>query len=279
MSLLGAMPAGDLAWLAGALVLGGIVSGVLAGVFGVGGGAVIVPILAEIFDRLDVADEAQMHLAVGTSLAIIIPTSIRSYFSHRARGSVDEKALRAWLVAAPAGAVAGAAIAGFVSSDALKVVFVLFALGMSTNLLFGRDDWRLADKLPGRAVMSGWGFAIGMLAALIGIGGGGIGALFLAACGMTIHRAIGTSAGLSAVVALPAAVAYVLVGLPHQAELPPLSIGYVSLLAAMLMAPVAVLTAPLGVRLAHGLSRRALRIAFGSFLALVALRFFVDFLT
>lgn len=273
------MPVADLALLAGALVLGGVVSGVLAGVFGVGGGAVIVPILAEIFDRLDVAPDVQMHLAVGTSLAIIIPTSIRSYASHRARGSVDEEALRAWLIPAPAGAMAGAALAGFVPSDALKVVFVIFALGMSANLLFGRDDWRLAENVPGRVVMAAWGFAIGMLAALIGIGGGGIAALFLAACGMSIHRAIGTSAGLSAVVALPAAAAYVLVGLPHQASLPPLSIGYVSLLAALLMAPVAVLTAPLGVRLAHGLSRRALRAAFGSFLALVALRFLVDFVT
>lgn len=279
MSLLGSLPAGDVAWLVGALVLGGVVTGILAGVFGVGGGAVIVPVLAEIFDRLDVAPDVQMHLAVGTSLAIIIPTSIRSYYSHRARGSVDVEALKTWLIPVPAGAIAGAAVAGYVPSDALKVVFVLFALGMSFNLLFGRDDWRLADRLPGKVMMAVWGFAIGALASLIGIGGGGIATIVLAAYGMTIHRAIGTSAGLSAVVALPAAAAYALTGLPHQAELPPLSIGYVSLLAAMVMAPVSVLAAPLGVKLAHGLSRRALRIAFGSFLGLVALRFVIDLLT
>ena len=279
MSLFGSLPAADLAWLVGALIIGGVVTGILAGVFGVGGGAVIVPVLAEIFDRLHVAPAVQMHLAVGTSLAIIIPTSIRSYYSHRARGSVDREALSAWFVAAPAGAIAGAAVAGYIPSDALKIVFVLFGLFMSANLLFGRDDWRLAEKMPGKAGMAAWGFGIGALASLIGIGGGGIATLVLAAYGMTIHRAIGTSAGLSAVVALPAAVAYAVTGLSHQAELPPLSIGYVSLLAAFSMAPVSVLAAPLGVRLAHGLSRRALRIAFGSFLGLVALRFVVDLLT
>lgn len=276
MNLFGTMPPGEIIWLIGALALGGVVTGILAGVFGVGGGAVIVPVLAEIFDRLDVAEDVQMHLAVGTSLAIIVPTAIRSYFSHRARGNVDDDALRAWLAPVALGAVAGVVGAAFVTSDALKIVFAVFATCMSANLLFGRDDWRLGDELPSSPVTGLWGFWIGALSAVIGIGGGALGALFLTAYGRPIHKAIGTSAGLGALIALPSAVAYALTGLPHHVDLPPFSIGYVSLIGLALMAPISVLAAPLGVKIAQGMSRRTLRTAFGCFLALVALRFAVD---
>lgn len=279
MTVFASLPMSELLWLAGALALGGMVTGVLAGVFGVGGGAVIVPVLAELFHHLDVADRFDMHLAVGTSLAIIIPTAIRSYLAHRKRGSVDPVALRAWLAPVAVGSLAGVLIAALVSSDALKVVFALFALAMSANLLFGRDDWRLADDLPGFATTAAWGFGIGALSALIGIGGGALGALFLTAHNRPIHVAIGTSSGLGALIAIPGAIGYAVAGFPHQAELPPLSVGYVSLIGFALMAPISVLVAPLGVRLAHGLTRPQLRRAFGCFLALVAVRFLWDLAT
>lgn len=278
MSAFASIPLDQLAWLIGALVAGGIVTGVLAGLFGVGGGAVIVPVLAEIFTRLGTPDSVVMHLAVGTSLAIIVPTSVRSFLAHRARGNVDETAWRAWIVSVALGAVAGVSIAAFVSSDALRIAFAVFALAMSINLLFGRDDWRIADTLPGRLVTGAWGFGIGAFSAVIGIGGGTLGALFLTSYGRPIHMAIGTSSALGGLIAVPGAIAYALAGLPHMAELPPLSVGYVSLAGLALMAPVSVLAAPLGVRLAQGLSRRALRVAFGCFLALVAIRFVVGFL-
>ncbi|GBD48206.1 sulfite exporter TauE/SafE family protein [Methylopila sp. Yamaguchi] len=279
MDLLASLPIGDIVELVLGLALGGVVTGLLAGVFGVGGGAVIVPVLAVLFDHLGVPDDIQMQLAVGTSLAIIIPTSIRSFRAHAARGSVDRPALRAWLLPVTLGAVSGAAVAAFVSSDALKLVFALFGLGMSANLLFGRDDWRLAADLPGWRATSIWGFGIALLSALIGIGGGALGALFLKLHGRPIHVAIGTSAGLGGLIAIPGALGYAVAGLPHLAQLPPLSIGYVSLIGFALMAPISVLVAPLGVRLAHGLSKRRLTVAFGLFLAFVAVRFIYDLAT
>lgn len=279
MDLVAAIPLRDLIELAAALAIGGLVTGILAGVFGVGGGAVIVPVLVELFDQIGVADEVQMHLAVGTSLAIIIPTAIRSFRSHKARGSVDEGALKAWFVPVAAGALTGVAIAAFVTSDALKAVFAVFALCMSGNLLFGRQDLRIASELPSRAAFSAWGFLIAVLSALIGIGGGALGALCLTLYGRPIHTAIGTSSALGALIALPGALGYAVAGWPEMAELPPLSIGYVSLIGVVLMAPLSVLAAPLGVRIAHGLTRRQLSAAFGVFLALVALRFAWDLAT
>ena len=279
MDLIAALPAGELASLVAGLLVGGIVTGILSGLFGVGGGAVIVPVLAELFDHVGASDEVQMHLAIGTSLAIIIPTSLRSFAAQRARGAVDMAALRLWILPVAAGAAVGAAIAAVASSDVLKAVFALFAFSMSANMLFGRDHWRLADDLPRPAATAIWGFLIAVLSALIGIGGGALGALFLTLHNRPIHTALGTSSGLGVLVAIPGAIGYAVAGLPHLQELPPLSVGYVSLLGLALMAPVSVLAAPLGVRLAHGLSKRRLRIAFGCFLALVATRFIVDLLT
>jgi uncharacterized membrane protein YfcA len=279
MDVLASLPLRELVELALGLVAAGVITGVLAGVFGVGGGAVIVPVLAELFDHIGVPEALQMQLAVGTSLAIIIPTSIRSYRAHRARGSVDEDALKAWVAPVAVGAVAGVAVAAYVGSDALKAVFALFALAMSANLLFGSADRRLADGLPSRWVTGLWGFLIAVLSALIGIGGGTLGTLFLTLHNRPIHKAIGTSSALGALIAIPAALGYAVAGLPHMGELPPLSIGFVSLIGLVLMAPISVLAAPLGVRIAHLLTRRQLTIAFGLFLALVSVRFAFDIAT
>lgn len=279
MDLVSAIPLRELFELGLGLLAAGVITGVLAGLFGVGGGAIIVPVLAELFDHIGVADSVEMQLAVGTSLAVIVPTSLRSFRAHRARGTIDEAALRAWILPVALGAVAGAAIAAFVTSDALKAVFAVFALFMAANLLFGRESWRLSSELPSRAVTGVWGFVIAVLSALIGIGGGTLGTLFLQLHGRPIHTAIGTSSGLGALISIPAALGYVIAGWPHMAELPPLSLGFVSLVGVAILAPVSVLSAPLGVRIAHGLSRRTLTIAFGLFLTLVSARFFYDLAT
>ncbi|GLK75101.1 UPF0721 transmembrane protein [Methylopila jiangsuensis] len=279
MDLVSAIPLRELVELGLGLLAAGVITGVLAGLFGVGGGAIIVPVLAELFDHIGVADSVEMQLAVGTSLAVIVPTSLRSFRAHRARGTIDEAALKAWILPVALGAAAGAAIAAFVTSDALKAVFAVFALAMSANLLFGRESWRLSSDLPSRVVTGVWGFVIAVLSALIGIGGGTLGTLFLQLHGRPIHTAIGTSSGLGALISIPAALGYVIAGWPHMAELPPLSLGFVSLVGVAILAPVSVLSAPLGVRIAHGLSRRTLTIAFGLFLTLVSARFFYDLAT
>jgi uncharacterized membrane protein YfcA len=267
------VPAGELATLAAVIVLGGLVTGLLSGLFGVGGGAIIVPVLYEIFRVMDVAEDVRIQLCVGTSLAIILPTSIRSFFAHHARGGLPLEILRIWALPVFVGVVTGAIIAAFAPAYVFKLAFVFIASMIALKLLFARDTWRLGDKLPGYGAMAAYGFAIGLYSSLMGVGGGALSTIVLTLYGVSLHVAVGISAGIGVIIAAPGTVGYILAGLPHQASLPPFSVGYVSLLGLALMAPISTLAAPLGARLAHALPRRRLQIAFGIFLLLVALRF------
>ncbi|GGE37247.1 UPF0721 transmembrane protein [Agaricicola taiwanensis] len=266
-----------LAWLALAIVAAGVVSGVLAGLFGVGGGAVIVPVLYEIFGLLGVPEEVRMHLCIGTSLAIIIPTSIRSFRAHRARGAVDMDALKIWAIPVVLGVVVGSLVAGFVPSAFLKGVFMTVGALIALKMLSG-STLRFSDDLPGKPAMTAYGLGIGLLSSWMGIGGGSFGNLIYAMHNRPVHQGVATSSGLGVLIAIPGAIGYVIAGWPEMAQLPPASLGYVSLIGAIIMAPVSVLVAPLGVKLAHGWSKRRLEIALGSFLLLVSLRFAYDLL-
>lgn len=279
METLASLPVGEILSLAAGLVAAGLITGVLAGLFGVGGGAVIVPVLASLFEHLDMAQGFQMQLAVGTSLAIIIPTSIRSLAAHRARGAVDMDVLKAWAPGVILGCVIGAAIASYFRSEWLKIVFAIFALAMSMRLLFAKASWTIAQDLPGKAGMTAYGVFIGVISALMGIGGGTYGSLVMTLHNRPIHQAIATSAGLGAIISIPGAIAFVIAGWPHMAELPPFSLGFVSLIGIALMAPLSTLVAPIGVRLAHGLTKRKLEVAFGLFLAVISAHFAIDVLT
>src|SRR5215813_11501179 len=151
------VPPGEIALLVVAIVASGVVTGVLAGLFGIGGGAVIVPVLFEVFGILGVPDEVRMQLCVGTSLAIIVPTNIRSYLTHRAKGAVDERVVRLWVVPALAGTAIGAVAAAFAPPAIFRLAFVVIAAVIAFKLLFGRDNWRLGDDFPGQPVMSAFG--------------------------------------------------------------------------------------------------------------------------
>jgi uncharacterized membrane protein YfcA len=279
MDVFASIPTGELTSLAVGLLVAGVLTGLLAGLFGVGGGAVIVPVLVALFEHLDLAEGFEMQLAVGTSLAIIVPVSIRSLAAHHARGAVDMTVLKAWAPGVLAGCVIGAALASSFKSEWLKGIFAVFALAMGARLLFAKASWTISDGLPGRVGMAAYGLFIGVVSALMGIGGGTYGSLIMTLHNRPIHQAIATSAGLGAIISLPGAIAFVIAGWPHQAEMPALSLGFVSLIGVALIAPVSALVAPLGVRLAHGLSRRTLEVAFGLFLALISARFFYDMLT
>jgi uncharacterized membrane protein YfcA len=143
-------------------------------------------------------------------------------------------------------------------------------------MLFGKESWRLGEDMPGRALMSIYGFIIGLASAMIGVSGGSISNLVLSLYGKSIHTAVATSAGVGVPITIVGTITYILAGWPHLAQLPPLSVGFVSLFGLVLMAPVSSFTAGYGARLAHRLSRRKLEIAFGIFLMTVALRFFVS---
>ncbi len=264
---------GELVALAGAILVGGVFTGLLAGLFGVGGGAVIVPVLYEIFRALNVPEEVRMQLCVGTSLAIIAPTSVRAFFAHRAKGVLPVEILRGWALPIVVGVLIGGLIAAVAPAWVFKLAFAIITALLAVKFLFGSGHWRLGDELPGRAGMSAYGLFIGLYSSLIGVGGGSLATIVLTLYGKPIHTAVGISTGVGVLVSVAGTFSFVLAGLPQQALLPPLSLGYVSLLGLALMAPISTLAAPYGARLAHALSKRKLETAFGIFLLLVSLRF------
>jgi uncharacterized membrane protein YfcA len=267
------MAAADLVWLAAAVLAAGIVTGILAGLFGIGGGAVIVPVLFEVFRLLGVPEDVRMQLCIGTSLAIIVPTSLRSYRAHRAQGLVIPYVLRTWAVPAIAGVALGSLAAAFAPAGLFKTAFALIAGIIAAKLLIGREDWVVGRDLPGRRLMSVYGFAVGLASSLMGISGGSLITMILTLYGKPIHNAVATSAGIGVPITLAGTLGYCLAGLPHQAQLPSLSIGFVSLIGVVMIAPVSSFVAPFGARLAHRLPRRWLEIGFGLFLLLAATRF------
>lgn len=280
------IPLFDLVWLIGALLAAGAVTGLLAGVFGVGGGAVAVPILYELFRFLNVPDEVRMPLCVGTSLAIIVPTSIRSFNAHRAKGAVDMSILKVWAIPVVLGVAMGSVIARFAPADLFKTVFVVVAGISAVRLLFGKDTWRLGLDMPAKPIMVVYGWVIGVLSALMGIGGGQLSNLFMTFYNRPIHQAVATSSGLGILISIPGAIGYIYAGWPHMADYPsviafqpPLALGYVSLLGFLLFIPTSTWMAPVGARLAHRLSKRRLEIAFGLFLLTVCVRFAVSLFT
>lgn len=278
------IPASELAWLAVALLAAGAVTGVLAGVFGVGGGAVIVPVLYELFIVIGIPDEVRMPLCVGTSLAVIIPTSIRSFNAHRKKGAVDMSIVRIWAVPVVLGVIIGGVIARYAPADVFKAVFVVVAGASALRLLFGKESWKLADDIPSNPIMRAYGVLIGILSALMGIGGGQLSSLFMTFYGRPIHQAIATSSGLGVIISIPGALSYIYAGWPRAAQFPdvtalqfPLALGYVSVLGFILFVPTSIWTAPLGARLAHALPKRKLEVLFGLFLLSVCVRFVISF--
>lgn len=267
-----ASAAGELLTFALGLAAAGALAGLLAGVFGIGGGAILVPVIDQILDVLGYDDSVRMHVAVGTSLAIIIPTAIRSFNGHRARGAVDMALIRGWVVAVPLGVVAAAAVAAFISGDGLRAVFTVMAAVVASKLLFRWERVRLGPDIPGNPVKAVWGAAIGFVSTLMGVGGGVISNTFMTLYGRPIHQAVATSSGVGVLIAIPGALGYVLAGFADPL-LPPLSLGYVNLIGVALVIPLSMLCAPVGVRLAHAASKRQLEISFGIFLLAVSARF------
>lgn len=259
------------------LVGAGAIAGVLAGLFGIGGGAVLVPVLFQFQSLVGVDEAVRMHMAVGTSLGVIIPTSLRSVFAHYKRGVVDMTLLRSLVVPVIAGVVLGSLVAARVPADGLKGIFAGIAFLVALKLLFGRKDWRLGAELPGPAGRGIAGVVIGFLSVLMGIGGGVMNNTFMTLYGRPLHQAVATSAGVGVLISIPGVLGFIWAGW-GMAELPPLSLGFVNLVAVGMIIPLTLLCAPLGVRLAHALPGRALEISFGLFMLLVAGRFAISLL-
>lgn len=260
-----------LPWLILVLVITGGAAGILAGLLGVGGGIVIVPVLFWGLGLLGFDPALAMLMAVGTSLATIIPTSISSARAHHRRGSVDGALLKRWGPFIFLGALIGGLAARHFGGDGLSLVFGVIALAVAA-LMTRRDPVVVSQDLPRSRALNGLIPAlIGFFSALMGIGGGTLTVPTLSACSFPIRRAVGTSATFGLVIAIPAVVGFIASGW-SMPDRPPLSLGYVSLPAAAVIFPVTVTTAPLGARIAHRINPRALRLAFALFLAITAIR-------
>jgi uncharacterized membrane protein YfcA len=276
----------ELVELALLLLFVGALSGFLAGIFGIGGGAVLVPVFYECFRLAGVPLEVRMPLCIGTSLAIIIPTSIASFRAHYRRGAVDMEILKLWWVPIVIGVVAGSLTARVAPERLFKIVFVCVAWSAALRLFLARDNWKFGDEVPTGFAMRVYGFFIGLLSTLMGVGGGLFANLLMTFYGRPIHQAVATSSALAVLISIPGALGYVYAGWPAAARFPevaalqmPFSLGYVSLVGALVVMPTTLITAPLGVRVAHALSKRKLEVAFGCYLFLVGGRFVISLLS
>lgn len=253
--------------LAGVLLLAGFASGIIAGLLGVGGGVILVPALFQTFVFFDLPPHLQIHMAVGTSLAIICFTGSQSARSHLRRGAVDKEVVKSWGGFIAFGALSGAIAARFIAPAGLKIVFATVCLSMAARMLLSKNGGEAGTARLGEKLQKALAGLIGFFSALMGIGGGTLSVPLLNASGRDVHRAVGTSSLLGVIIAVPATLGFIIGGwsLP---DLPPMAFGYVDALAFAMMIPTSMAGAPLGVKLAHRLSKRALTNIFAGFLLL-----------
>jgi uncharacterized membrane protein YfcA len=252
------------------LSLSGCISGVFAGLLGVGGGVIIVPILAAVFEAMQFSGDAAQHVAVASSLAIIIPTGIMSARAHHKRGAVDLAVLRLWAPFVLGATLIGGLLARFFTGDALRIVFGVLAMVIAFNIITPFQQ-RLMGHLKGSVLTHRVAATIvGFLSALMGIGGGSLSVPTIAAFGETMHVAVGTGAAIGVFIAIGGTIGFIISGW-GVSGLPPFSLGYVNLVAFVLVGGFAALTAPVGAAIAHRLNQKTLRYVFAMFLVLVGL--------
>jgi uncharacterized membrane protein YfcA len=261
--------------LALGLVIAGAVSGLTAGMLGVGGGIVVVPVLYHVLGLIGIDPGVRMHIAVGTSLATIIPTAFSSVQAHNKKGAVDWVLLRRWTVPMLIGVVAGSILAGIARGQVLSIVFVCVALPVALHLAFNSEERRIADRLPQGAAGLTLPAVIGGLSTMMGIGGGTIGVPVMTLFGVPIHRAVATASAFGVIISIPGTIGAVIGGW-QAPNLPPYSLGYVNLMGFLMIAPVSFFAAPFGARIAHDMDRVKLRRVFALFIAVTAARMLYD---
>ncbi|MVS98955.1 TSUP family transporter [Devosia sp. L53-10-65] len=255
----------------------GLVAGFVAGLLGVGGGIVIVPVLDIALGAFNVDPSIRMKVAVATSLATIMATSLASARAHHRAGAVDLALLKSWGPMIFVGVVLGTIIAGMVDGQVLSVVFATTALIVSANMVLRAKSHKLFDDFPNGVVKSALGILVGTISAMMGIGGGTLGVPILTIFGTDIRRAVGTASAIGFIIAIPGTIGYVITGW-DVAGLPPFSLGYVNLVAVTAIIPLSMLAAPWGARTAHTIPREALAYGFGAFLTLTAIKMYAGLL-
>ncbi len=248
----------------------GALAGVLAGLLGVGGGIVLVPCFFYAFQTLGYDGPQLMQMCLATSLATIIVTSVRSVLSHNRKGAVDWSILRGWAPGIVVGAIVGVMVAASLRSTTLQMVFGILGIVIGAYLGLGKSDWRLGEEMPKgirRAILSPF---VGFLSVLMGIGGGSFGVPLMSLYNTPIHRAVATAAGFGVLIAVPSVIGFLFLPI-DPAMRPPYTVGAVNLPTFLVVIAMTLLTAPLGVKIAHAMDPKPLKRVFAVFLTLVAL--------
>ena len=269
---------GDLFFSISLLIGTGIFAGFIAGLFGIGGGVVVVPALYYIFTLAEVDESIRMHLAVGTSLANIVPISIISVVSHARKNSVNIDFLKFIFVSIIVGVTCGSIAVSYLKGSTLILIYSIILLFVAAQFFFWKDKWRLSSSFPQNLTGHGFGSVIGFLSVIIGVGGGSISIPILKLYNFEIHKAIGTAAGIGTIVAVPGTIGFMIAGLQNNVDLP-LSFGYVSLVGLILITPITIIGAPIGVKFAHYLSKSKLNLIFGIFILFMSIRFYLEWLS
>jgi uncharacterized membrane protein YfcA len=260
-----------------ALLATGVVAGLLAGLLGVGGGIVIVPVLFLLLPLLGVDASVLMHVAIGTSLATIIPTSIMSARAHHSRDGIDLYLIKSWGPSIFVGVIVGGYIGSIVKGEILTLIFAIVAILVAINMVFRKEGMTISDALPMGKIRYVIAFIIGSFSVIMGIGGGTLSVPILTALNYPIKRAVGTASAIGLIIAIPGTLSFILSGI-GQANLPPGNVGYSNLYAFALIVPATMYMAPVGAKLAHSINSDSLRKVFAIFLFLTSMRMFYSYL-
>lgn len=250
----------------------GLGAGLVAGLFGIGGGFVVVPALLVVFGYFQFPPEILMKTAVATSLATIIVTGFRSVYAHYKRGAVDMQIIRDWAPWLVVGAVIGTVLTRILDGAALKIIFSVGVLLMGLHFIFpakGNVRFKFKAEMPKGLPLAGIATFLGGFSALLGIGGGTPAVMVMTACGRKIHQAVATAAGFGVTIAIPGTISNMIVGQGVE-NLPPGNIGYVNMIAALSIVSMSVITAPYGAKLAHSLDGAKLKRIFGVYLVITS---------
>ena len=259
-----------------ALMGTGVFAGVLAGLLGVGGGIVIVPVLFFLFQSFGVSAESAMVIATATSLATIIPTSVSSIYSHNKKGNVDFELLKRWAAFIFIGVLAGSWLVTRVDGGWLAALFGVIATLSALNMLFRTGKSALFEQLPGMPGQGAMGVSIGFFSSMVGIGGGTLSVPMLTICNYPAHRAVGTAAAIGLIISLPGALTMLVMGVT-PADAPAGTYGLVNALAFVCIVPLTVLFAPVGAALAAKLDAVKLKRVFACVLLLTGVRMLAQF--
>ncbi len=258
-----------------ALIATGVFAGVLAGLLGVGGGIVIVPVLFFLFQSFGVSPESAMVIATATSLATIIPTSVSSIRSHNKKGNVDFTLLKRWAAFILVGVLAGSWLVTRVDGTFLTALFGVIATLSALNMLLRTGKSALFKELPGKVGQGLMGVSIGFFSSMVGIGGGTISVPLLTLCNYPAHKAVGTAAAIGLLISFPGALTMLMMG-ETPADAPAGTYGFVNFIAFICIVPLTVLFAPVGAALAAKLYAAKLKKVFAGVLLFTGMRMFIQ---